>query len=349
MRQLIRVGERSQQVADVQMRLRSLGIEIDDDTGTFGESTRQAVRIFQQRREILADGIVGPQTWSELVEASWRLGDRSLYLKQPFFRGDDIASLQGQLNALGFDAGRQDGIFGTNTAAAVRAFQKEYGVAEDGIFGAMSYAALMGLRVDRPGTALNLREQLSRTEHPGLQSALIIVDPGHGGPDSGERLSGLREADVCWELATRLAEQLVERGARVRFTRTEADAPDASERARRANDIKGDLFISLHLNSHERGSAEGTSTYYFGGSAAGEALAENIQAELVGLGLKDCRSHARAYTILKETRMPAVLVEPVFISNHTEAARLENPHFLTRVAAATARAIARYFDKTEAS
>jgi len=346
-KQLIREGERSQQVADVQMRLRSLGIEIDDDTGTFGPSTRQAVRIFQQQREILADGIVGPQTWGELVEASWRLGDRSLYLKHPPLRGDDVVALQGQMNALGFDAGRQDGIFGKNTAAAVRAFQKEYGVAEDGIFGAISYASLTGLRVDRPGTARHLREELSRNEHPGLQSALVVVDPGHGGPDPGERLFSLREADVCWELAARLAEQLVERGARVRFTRTEAEGPAASDRARRANDIDGDLFVSVHLNSHEQGSAEGSSTYYFGGSTAGEALADKIQSELVSLGLKDCRSHARAYTILKETRMPAVLVEPVFITNRTEAQRLEDPHFLTRVAAAIARAIARYFDERD--
>lgn len=347
MKQLIREGERSQQVADVQMRLRSLGIEVDDDTGTFGPSTRQAVRIFQQQREILADGIVGPQTWSELVEASWRLGDRSLYLKHPPLRGDDVVALQGQMNALGFDAGRQDGIFGKNTADAVRAFQKEYGVAEDGIFGAVSYASLTGLRVDRPGTARHLREELSRTEHPGLQSALVVVDPGHGGPDPGERLYSLREADICWELAARLAEQLVERGARVRFTRTEAEGPDASDRARRANDIDGDLFVSVHLNAHEKGSAEGSSTYYFGGSGAGEALADKIQSELVALGLKDCRSHARAYTVLKETRMPAVLVEPVFITNRTEAQRLEDPHFLTRVAAAMARAIARYFDERD--
>jgi N-acetylmuramoyl-L-alanine amidase len=347
-KELIREGDRSQQVADVQMRLRSLGITIEDETGTFGPSTRQAVRNFQQGREILTDGIVGPQTWSELVEASWRLGDRSLYLKQPPLRGDDVVALQGQLNALGFDAGRQDGIFGKNTAIAVRAFQKEYGVAEDGIFGAVTNAALSGLRVDRPGTARHLREQLSRIEHPGLQSALVIVDPGHGGTDSGERVGGLREADVCWELAVRLAEQLVGRGARVRFTRTEAEGPEASERARRANDIDGDLFISIHLNTHDQTSAEGSSTYYFGSSRVGEALADKIQDELVDLGLKDCRSHARSYTILKETRMPAVLVEPVFISNPQEAARLDDSHFLGRIAASVARAVSRYFDEREA-
>ena len=347
MKELIREGDRSQQVADVQMRLRSLGIAIDDETGTFGSSTRHAVRSFQQGREILADGIVGPQTWSELVEASWRLGDRSLYLKQPPLRGDDVSALQKQLNALGFDAGREDGIFGTNTDGAVRAFQKEYGVAEDGIFGTITHAALSGLRVDRPGTARHLREQLSRNQHPGLQSALIIVDPGHGGTDPGERAGALREADVCWELAVGLAARLSERGARVRFTRTEAETPDSSERARRANSYGGDIFISLHLNSHDKTNAEGTSTYYYGSSRVGEALADRIQDELVDLGLRDCRSHARSYTILKETRMPAVLVEPVFISNPGEAQRLEDPHFLQRVSASIARAVERYFDERD--
>jgi N-acetylmuramoyl-L-alanine amidase len=346
-KELIREGDRSQQVADVQMRLRSLGIDIDDRSGSFGDSTKQAVRAFQQQRDILVDGIVGPQTWSELVEASWRLGDRVLYLKQPPMRGDDIKVLQTQLNALGFDAGRQDGIFGRNTAAAVRAFQKEYGVAEDAIFGAITNEALQGLRVDRPGTARHLREELTRTEHPGLHSALIVVDPGHGGSDAGERVNGLKEADICWELSARVAERLVTKGARVRFTRTEAEGPDSSERARRANEVDGDLFISVHLNAHTRTSAEGTSTYYFGGSRAGEALADKIQDELVDLGLNDCRSHARSYTILKETRMPAVIIEPVFISNPSEAAQLEDPHFLTRIAAAVARALESYFEEQD--
>ena len=331
----------------MQTRLRSVGLDIHDETGIFGPSTKQAVRTFQQRRDILVDGIVGPQTWSELVEASWRLGDRQLYLKHPLMRGDDILSLQSQLNALGFDAGREDGIFGVNTAGAVRAFQKEYGVAEDAIFGPMTEAALAGLRVDRPGTARHLREQLKRHEHPGLEHALVLIDPGHGGVDQGERFSGVCEADVCWELATRVAERLVERGARVRFTRTEAESPEASERARRANQIGGDIFLSLHLNSHEGERAEGSSTYYFGGSEAGHLLADKIQDGLIELGLKDCRSHPRSYTILKETKMPACLVEPIFISNPAEAARLHDPHFIRAVAAAIARAVLAYFEETD--
>lgn len=345
MRGLIREGDRSHEVTDVQSRLRALKLRIEDESGYFGRSTKQAVRQFQQQRGILADGIVGPNTWDELVEASWRLGDRPLYLKVPVLRGDDVLALQSRLNALGFDAGREDGIFGRSTYEGVRAFQREYGVTEDGIFGRASHAALMGLRVDRPGTASKLREELRRAE-TGLRGALVMVDPGHGGGDPGEiGPNGTAEADVCWKLALRVAERLAPLGAHVRFTRTEVEDPDASERARRANAAEADLYLALHLNAHTSGGpAEGVTTFHFGESRSGEQLAEALQDEIVKLGFKDCRSHARSYPILRETRMPAVLVEPGFITNPDDEKRLSDPDVLSAVADAMVRAVARFYD-----
>ena len=347
MTKLIRPGDRSPEVVDVQIRLRALGLTLDDDNGFFGPATERALRTFQQQRGLLVDGIVGPQTWNELVGASWRLGDRVLYLKAPPMRGDDIAQLQRKLNALGFDAGREDAIFGVNTDTAVRAFQKEYGVAEDGIFGSASHAALLGLRIDRPGLARSLREQLDRLSHPGIGGAIVVIDPGHGGRDPGERGAQrpIAEAAVCWALATSLVEHLERAGAKVELTRGENEDVDASERARRANDADADLFVSIHLNSHPQTSASGTSTFYFGGSSGGEALADDIQEQLVGLGLNDCRSHARSFSLLKETRMPAVLVEPVFITNPEEEALLTDPGFISRLAEAMAVGILTYFEK----
>ncbi|MDP9067690.1 MAG: N-acetylmuramoyl-L-alanine amidase [Actinomycetota bacterium] len=345
MKGLIREGDRSEEVADVQMRLRALKLRVEDETGQFGASTKQAVRAFQQQRGIIVDGIVGPHTWNELVEASWRLGDRVLYLRVPVIRGDDVLTLQSRLNALGFDAGREDGIFGRETDEGVRAFQREYGVAEDGIFGPASHAALTGLRVDRPGTAARLREELRRGEE-GLSDAVIAIDPGHGGANPGEiGADGLVEADVCWELALKLAERFVAVGAKVRFTRTEVEDLDPHERARRANRFGAHLFISIHLNAHGEAGAEGATTFYFGGSRAGEALADKLQSELVRLGLKDCRSHARSYPVLRETRMPAVLVEPGFITHPDDEKRLRDPEFLSRVADAVAAAVGRYYEE----
>ncbi len=347
MKDLIRPGEHSDKVEDVQARLRGLGYGITDEAGLFGEDTKKSVRAFQQERDILVDGIVGPHTWNELVEASWRLGDRTLYMKHPPLRGDDVLTLQARLNALGFDSGREDGIFGIATDAAVRAFQKEYATAEDGIFGPMTHAALTGLRVDRPGTAARLREEIRKDLAPGLDRALIFVDPGHGGTDRGVvGVRGNNEADLCWDLATRVADQLAMTGARVRFTRHEAEDPSSSERAARANALAADVFISLHLNAHDEAPAEGSSTYFFGGSRLGEALAEKIQTELTTLGLKDCRSHARSYEILRETSMPAVMVEPVFISNPDEEKQLEDPEYLRALARAIARGIRRYYSES---
>lgn len=341
---IFREGHRSDEVADIQARLRSLGMRIDDEPGFFGPGTKQAIRAFQQLRGVVADGIVGRNTWNELVESGWKLSDRVLYMKHPPFRGDDVLALQARLNALGFDAGREDGILGRDTDRAIRAFQREYGVAEDGIVGPHTYSALTGLRIDRPLTAAGLREELRRSERGGIHNSVVVVDPGHGGHDPGEcGPRNLWEADVCWDIARRLAHHLSGAGAHVRFTRTEAGGPDESERARRANAVEGELFISLHLNSHHEPTAEGTSTYYFRTSRTGAALAEHVQSALARLGLKDCRTHPSSYPVLKETRMPAILVEPAHITNPDDEKRLDDPDFREAIALGITRAITSYY------
>jgi N-acetylmuramoyl-L-alanine amidase len=342
---LIKPGDLSQEVADVQARLRSLGFEVTDPTGRYDESTRRAVRAFQQQRDVIIDGIVGPYTWEELVEASWRLGDRHLYVRRPYLRGDDVRQLQARLHALGFDSGREDGIFGPDTDAALRTFQREYAVAEDGIFGPRTYAALVGLRVDRPGTSAHLREDLAR-ERNSLEAAVVVIDPGHGGQDRGRTGDhDLAEADVCWDLAQRLADMTVGAGARVRFTRTESEAPDVSERARRANEHNADVLLSIHLNWHDDETAEGASTYHFSTSRSGEHLAGLIQSKLVELGVRDCRYHSRNYPLLRETRMPAVLVEPAFITSPADSKRLGDPNFLESIASAMTQGLRLYYER----
>ena len=120
----IQSQDRGEDVRDVQQRLIALGARVEGDEleGLFGPSTKAAVRAFQQRRGLFVDGKVGPETWAELVEAGYGLGDRVVYLRYPMFRGDDVRDLQGKLNALGFHAGRADGIFGERCDRAVRDF-----------------------------------------------------------------------------------------------------------------------------------------------------------------------------------------------------------------------------------
>lgn len=343
MERLIRAGDHSDEVSDVQSRLRALGFPIDDPHGTFGPSTAAAIRAFQQKRFLLVDGVVGPQTWNALVEASWRLGDRTLYLKNPYMRGDDVSTLQQRMNALGFDAGREDGIYGPLAYRSVRAFQKEYGLPEDGMYGPTTHAALSGLRVDRPGISARIREQMRHRHGRGLQGETIVIDPGHGGEDLGDLgPNGTSEAEVCWKLATLVAERLVGYGASVRFTRQEPEDPTDGERAAFANGLGADLVISLHLNSNQEETAEGSSAYHFPTSAAGEELADALQNALVKFGCRDCRTHPRSYTILRETRAPAVVLEPAFITNPDEEKRLEDPEHLAALADAIVSGIQEY-------
>ena len=144
----IRKGDRGAAVEDVQRRLIALGADLGRTgvDGVFLGATYAAVRAFQRDRHLDEDGEVGPQTWAALVDATFTLGDRLLYLRFPYLHGEDVRSLQGALNALGFACGEVDGIFGTYTERAVRDFQANTGLAPDGIAGPDSVRAVEGLR-----------------------------------------------------------------------------------------------------------------------------------------------------------------------------------------------------------
>src|SRR5665811_1642291 len=99
----------------------------------YDEELARAVRAFQQRRGLIVDGMVGPQTYIALDGARWTLGDRILsHTPGHLLQGDDVAQLQERLLALGFSPDRVDGVFGANTEKAVRRFQCGVGLAVDG-------------------------------------------------------------------------------------------------------------------------------------------------------------------------------------------------------------------------
>ncbi len=148
MRQPIGPGARGPAVEDIQQRLLRLGYSLGPSgvDGIFLGATLEAVRVFQREHNLDEDGLVGPQTWAALVDATFVLGDRLLYLRHPHFHGADVRTLQGALNVLGFACGPPDGIFGTFTERAVREFQANTGLASDGIVGPETVRAVMRLR-----------------------------------------------------------------------------------------------------------------------------------------------------------------------------------------------------------
>lgn len=93
----------------------------------------------------------------------------------------------------------------------------------------------------------------------------IVLDPGHGGGDLGTSVGGLYEKDLTLDLARRLRRLLLEQGFSVHLTRDADTRLSLRERARLANDLGADLFLSIHLNWFEGSSqARGVETYYLG-------------------------------------------------------------------------------------
>ena len=132
----ITTGMQGAAVEDVQSRLLQLGYTIDDTEVAdkrFGATTEQAVGTFRLDSGLAAGHAVDIPCWSALVDASYKLGDRTLYLRMPNFHGADVQALQRALNVLGFACGEDDGYFGPHTEAALQQFQENVGLFADGM------------------------------------------------------------------------------------------------------------------------------------------------------------------------------------------------------------------------
>lgn len=292
---LYRKGDDGEAVRDIQDRLAALGFSIaDDPTGSFLEGTAEAVRSFQTKRGLWVDGIVGPDTWRALVSAGYQLGSRILYHRVPMMRGDDVADLQRQLSALGFDAGNVDGIFGPDTLQGLLDFQSNRGIAEDGLAGVevVDELALMARATKKHGRDAVRDHQWLDNLPATIAGQRVYVDPF---------CRDEAESAATWGPAVLLSTIIQANGASVVLSRSIDTAPTERVRALRANRLGVDMVISLCLAG-----PEGPGVYYFASqhssSSAGAALASHV-GSLLGV-----EPGGRAIPILKNTRSPAVVV-----------------------------------------
>lgn len=357
-----RRGDIGPVVAEIRVKLASLGllddvadVLADQPSAVFDSATDRAVRAFQQQRGLTVDGIVGPETYRSLDEARWRLGDRILsYIPGRLMAGDDVAALQQRLLELGFDCGRVDGLFGVETAHALREFQRNVGIRADGTCGPATFKALNQLaRAVIGGRAHAMREsEAISAAGPMLAGKVVVIDPGHGGSDRGVQGHDLDEATLVYDLARRIEGRLTVTGSTAFLTR--GAAPETSltevERADFANAAGADLVISLHVDAHTAGAAAGCATYYYGAdrlghhSSVGERFADLVQREVCArTDLADLRTHPKTWDLLRRTRMPAVRIELGYLSNPGDAARVSDPEFRDVVAEAITAAVQRLY------
>jgi N-acetylmuramoyl-L-alanine amidase len=341
-------GDRGKEVLDVQTRLRGQGHELGREgvDGFFGPHTESAVLSFQQERGLLADGRVGANTWRELVESGYALGDRLLYLREPPFRGDDVLQLQVKLNLLGFNAGPERGVHDEEVERAVLDFQRNAGLPVDGMVGESTLMKLEAVRKaesGREGKKIPERDGGYVTGHS-LTGRSVTIDPGHGGADHGVvSVRGVTEKDVTLALGLRLAELLRAEGCRVRLTRESDERVPLYARADGAVD---EFFLSLHCNAAGSPAAHGAAAYYFQRShyysEHGRRLADAIGARLEAAGVRWLGGFGRNFALLREARGIVLVVEPLFLTSPDDEALARRPEHVEKLARALADGLADY-------
>lgn len=180
---------------------------------------------------------------------------------------------------------------------------------------------------------------------------MVYIDPGHGGRDPGAiGPSGVQEKRVALRVAQKVYEGLF-KVCQVKLTREDDRALGANEsadleaRVRMANSWPADLFISIHCNSAGSQAAHGTETFCYSPSGEGYRLANLIQSKLTKhTGLNDRGVATGNFAVLRETKMPAVLVELGFISNPTEETLLNSEDFHNHCAKAIVEGVCNYLN-----
>lgn len=291
---LYRTGNSGEPVRDIQDRLVALGYEIADDAGDFGPSTLAAVKAFQEARNLTSDGMVGRETWRTLVDSGYRLGDRLLYYRLPMLHGDDVSQLQRQLNAIGFEAGIVDGIFGPDTLRALIDFQQNRHLAEDGIAGPVIVGELTLIsRATQKLGRQDVRERVWLNSLPdSVAGQRVFLDPF---------CRDEHESAIAWEAAVAAASVLREIGAVPVMSRSADTCPPERARAHDANELAVDIIVSFALPRTDI-----PAVFFFASplsrSGAGESLAGFIATRL------DLTSEGRVTPMLRETRAPSITV-----------------------------------------
>ena len=158
---------------------------------------------------------------------------------------------------------------------------------------------------------------------------VVVLDAGHGGKDDGTSWGDTKEKDVVLELAEQLKSELEQRGVTVIMTRSDDTYLSLEERTRIANMENADLFLSIHIDWYEDDSSiHGLTCHYMQGSQDGKKYASALTESVQEAGIVSVRKEtASDFYVLRNTQMPALLIETGYFSNSQDRNNLTNAEF----------------------
>lgn len=207
----------------------------------------------------------------------------------------------------------------------------------------------LGAEVSWDGAAFSAGITTSQNGHTAPKEPwlyTVAIDPGHGGAHTGAAYEGIAEKAVNLAVARLLRTELESLGYRVVMTLDGDSTVDLYDRCAIANAAGADIFISLHSNASVSSSTfQGIFTYYYPGSSRGKLLAQAIQRPVcAATGAIDRGILSENFVVVRETHMPAVLVEMGFMSTHAELMRLIDPAYQAKLAWGVAEGAVRYLN-----
>lgn len=199
--------------------------------------------------------------------------------------------------------------------------------------------------------AANVQKRSSKTvkKKASKKKPLIVVDPGHGGLDFGAHNKRCREKMLCLASAFMVKKYLNELGYRVRLTRSGDVFIPLDKRVSMANKLKCDLFVSMHFNAAKNAKAHGIEIYYYYKkkqlrSTKSRQVASRVLSRLVTRTGASSRGVKQGnFCVIRETSMPAILVEGGFITNPKEVNLLLDNKYLESIGLAIAEGIDSFY------
>jgi len=215
--------------------------------------------------------------------------------------------------------------------------------ANDGVIIEVYLNKLMRFDVERIDSQQAWQVRLS-FQKARLCDKLIMIDPGHGGKDSGARGLKLLEKDVNLDVAMRIAQRLAAQDCTAILTRDSDVFVGLFDRAKLARQVGADAFVSIHCNAMPQPDTNwGTETYYY--TPQSNMLAAILQQQLLeALGRKDNGVRQARFVVIRENEIPSVLLELMYLNHQQEEQLLTKPAVRAAAAEAVVRGLRQYFE-----